>query len=426
VTVPADTIVALSSGRPPAAIAVIRMSGARAGIIAAQVGGRLPAPRTAALRDLVDPRSGQMIDRGLVVFFPAPHSATGENIVEFQCHGGRAVIDRLLSVLLAQSGVRLAEPGEFTRRALAGGRIDLTEAEGLADLLSAETELQRRAALARADGTLRHQLEAWRARLLRLSAAAEVAIDYADEEDGFAPPPLAEPAIALAEEVRALLAAPRIDSLRDGLRIVFAGPPNAGKSSLVNALAKSDRAIVTAVPGTTRDSIEVPLSVDGLPLVLVDTAGLRQSDDEVERIGVGRAEDEVAAADLVLWLGAPGESPQVQRLLQVAPKCDLPGHAGTGLAVSAKTGEGLESLLAAIAAACQALVPAPRQLSLTIREADLASKLAASLERASVATDPVVTAEELRLGRVALDSITGRAGIEDVLDQLFGRFCLGK
>jgi tRNA modification GTPase len=302
---PGDTIVALSSGRLPAAIAVVRSSGPAALMAAAAIAGRPPAPRRASLRSFHTPGDGSLIDRGLLLYFPAPDSATGEDIVEYQCHGSKAVVDALLDVLTRQPGVRLAEPGEFTRRALANGRIDLTQAEGIAELLEAESEAQRKSALLRAEGGLRRRIEDWRERLLDLSAEAEVAIDYADEEDGagqFDPAPRLR---SLADEFAALLTAPRVERLRDGVRVVVAGPPNAGKSSLVHALAGQERAIVTAIAGTTRDLVEVPLSLSGVPVTLVDTAGLRDGADEVERIGVSLAEREIGSADILLWLGAP-------------------------------------------------------------------------------------------------------------------------
>ncbi len=303
----ADTIVALSSGRPPAAIAIVRTSGPAAFAAAEALSGPLAAPRRASLRQLVDPRTDSLIDEALVLRVDAPNSSTGENIVEYQCHGGRATIDALISALLGRPGMRLAQPGEFTRRALANGRIDLTEAEGLADLLMAETELQRRSAMARAGGELRKRLEAWRDQLLALAAQAEVAIDYADEEDGAASADLSPAIGRIAEEMAVLVDAPRVEPLRDGIRVVVAGPPNAGKSSLVNALAQSERAIVTHVAGTTRDVIEVPVAVAGVPFVLIDTAGLRDSDDEVERIGIDRAKNEAVRADILLWLGRAGQ-----------------------------------------------------------------------------------------------------------------------
>ena len=423
----ATTIVALSSGRPPAAIAVVRLSGPQAPAAATALAGALPPPRQAALRTLVDPATGDTLDSALILHFPAPASVTGEDVVELHCHGGRAVVDAVLRALLAQPGIRLAEPGEFTRRALASGRIDLTEAEGLADLLAAETELQRRAAQARAGGQLRDLLADWRTRLLDLSAAAEVAIDYPDEEDGVVAPSLADGLDRLAGEVRALLASPRVEPLREGVRIVFAGPPNAGKSSLLNALSKSERAIVTAIPGTTRDSVEVPLAIDGLPLLLVDTAGLRESADLVEQLGVARAEQELERADVLLWLGPPAEAPPHPRLLLIHAKADLaPAPDPRQLAVSALTGDGLDRLTREIADVAAALIPAPRQLSLTEREAGLVSTLLSAIEAARQQGTPLLAAEELRYAREAIDQVTGLSSVDAVLDALFARFCLGK
>ncbi len=422
-----STIVALSSGRPPAAIAIIRLSGPDACAAATALAGPLPTPRHAGLRSIVDPATGGILDSALVLHFPAPASVTGEEIVELHCHGGRAVVEAVLRALLARPGVRLAEPGEFTRRALASGRIDLTEAEGLADLLAAETEIQRRAAQSRAGGQLRDLLAGWRTRLLDLSAAAEVAIDYPDEEDGVVAPSLAAELDGLAGDVRAMLASPRVEPLRDGLRIVFAGPPNSGKSSLVNALCKSDRAIVTPIAGTTRDSIEVPLAIDGLPLLLVDTAGLRETGDTVERLGIARAEQEVDRADVLVWLGAPDEAPSHPRRILLHPKADLgPPSNASQLAVSAISGEGLAELLGAIAEATAGLIPSPRQLTLTEREAGHVSDLLGALEAAKAQSLALLIAEELRYGREAIDRITGLASIDAVLDALFARFCLGK
>ena len=250
-----DTIVALSSGRPPAAIAVVRTSGPAALDAAAMLTDGLPVQRHVALRRLTDPHDGSLIDEALLLRFDAPNSATGENIVEYQCHGGRATVDALIAALLSCPGLRMAEPGEFTRRALANGRIDLTEAEGLADLLMAETDLQRRSAMTRAGGALRKRLDGWRDRLLALAGQAEVAIDYADEEDGAWAQDLEKSIAELAAALAELVNAPRVEPLRDGIRVVVAGPPNAGKSSLVNALAQSEKAIVTHIAGTTRDVI---------------------------------------------------------------------------------------------------------------------------------------------------------------------------
>jgi tRNA modification GTPase len=421
-----DTIFALSSGQPPAAIAVVRVSGPRAHDAAVELAGLLPDARTASLRRLIDPATGVLIDEALLLRFDAPGSATGENIVEFQCHGGRAVVDALLRALHSIEGLRAAEPGEFTRRALANGRIDLTEAEGLADLLAAETELQRRSAIARAGGALRARLDGWLSRLLDLSAQAEVAIDYADEEDGRDAGELSEPIRLLASEMSELLAAPRVEPLRDGIRVVVAGPPNAGKSSLVNALAQCDRAIVTAIPGTTRDVIEVPLAIAGIPMILVDTAGLRDSSDEVESIGIDRARQAAERADILLWLGDPAELPDHAGVFQVRAKADCPSTASAGLPVSAVTGQGITELLEALVAKASALLPKGDELVLDRRQHDLLDIAASALGRAAALTEPVLIAEELRIARAAIDRISGRAGVEELLDTLFSRFCLGK
>jgi tRNA modification GTPase len=422
---PGDTIVALSSGRLPAAIAVVRSSGPAALAAAAAIAGRPPAPRRASLRSLRNPADGLLIDRGLVVHFPAPDTATGEDIVEYQCHGSKAVVDALLDALVGQPGVRLAQPGEFTRRALANGRIDLTQAEGIAELLEAESEAQRKSALLRAEGGLRRRIEDWRRRLLDLSAEAEVAIDYADEEDGaggFDPGPRLQ---ALASEFSALLLAPRVERLRDGVRVVVAGPPNAGKSSLVNALAGQERAIVTAIAGTTRDLVEVPLSLAGVPVTLVDTAGLRASADEVERIGVELALREIARADILLWLGAEAEMPAHDHALLIRPKSDV-ASAGAGFAISIRGGSGVAALAKRIGEEAARLVPSSEQPALNERESGLLRACLESVERGAALDDPVLIAEELRLARNALDQIAGLSGVDALLDALFGRFCLGK
>lgn len=419
-----DTIVALSSGRPPAAIAVVRTSGPAALEAAKLLTGHLPEQRHAALRRLIDPRDGSLIDEALVLRFDAPNSTTGENIIEYQCHGGRATVDALLAALLTVPGIRLAEPGEFTRRALANGRIDLTEAEGLSELLMAETELQRRSAIARAGGALRKHLDGWRDQLLSLAAQAEVAIDYADEDDGSSAPDLKQPIRQLTAEIAKLVDAPRVEPLRDGIRVVVAGPPNAGKSSLVNALAQSEKAIVTHIAGTTRDVIEVPIAIDGIPFVLVDTAGLRDSEDVVEAIGVGRAREEAERADLLLWLG-PDDPPEQQGLIRIAAKSDL-GVGGDGLAVSAVMGQGLAELTRVLVERASQLLPKADELALDRRQHDLLVEAQEALQRGTRLDDPVLVAEELRNARLAIDRISGRAGVEELLDALFGRFCLGK
>lgn len=418
-----DTIAALSSGRPPAAIAIIRCSGPQAFAVVEALAGPPPAPRQSSLRHLRDPRDGALLDEALVLTFAGSATATGEDLAEFHCHGGRATVDAVLAAILAQPGCRSAEPGEFTRRALSNGRIDLTEAEGLGDLLSAETELQRRSALARAGGALRHRLDDWREALLALAARAEVAIDYADEEDGQADPGLSGDITILRRAMEALLNAPRVEPLRDGVRVVIAGPPNAGKSSLINAISGSERAIVTPIAGTTRDVIEVPVSVGGIPYVFVDTAGLRNSDDIVEGVGIRRAEHEVENADILLWMGEANDAPESSIL--IAGKSDL-GKLAQGIAVSSVTGEGISGLIDAIGDRARGLLPKGDEIALDRRHIELLARGVAALQRAEVLCDPVLVAEELRTARAAIDEISGRAGVEDLLDALFGKFCLGK
>ena len=424
-----DTIFAFASGRPPAAIGVIRVSGPKAHDAGRALGGRLPEPREAALRELRHPRDGTLLDHGLVLRFDAPASSTGENVVEFQIHGGRAVADAMLDALASIDGLRLASPGEFTRRAFENGRIDLTEAEGLADLIEAETEGQRRAALAVAEGGLRRQIELWQAQLLGLSARAEAAIDYDEEDQHGVDPKLSSDCGALAIELGEWLARPRIEPLRDGVRVVVAGPPNSGKSSLVNVIAGSERAIVTDIPGTTRDHIEVPLALGGIPILLTDTAGLRDSEELVERIGVERSHALIEGAGIVLWLGEPDEAPAHARLILVHSKCDLPERAVAppgSLSVSSLTGDGIAPLLEHVGQVAVSLLPGEDALALNRRQAGHLEEARCALARSAGESDIVTVAEELRLARGAFDRLTGRAGVEDVLDALFSRFCLGK
>jgi len=300
-----DTIFALSSGRPPAAIAVVRVSGARAGEALKMLIGKIPEPRRAALARLRDPRSGEIIDEGLALWFPAPRSETGEDVVELQLHGGRAVIAATLAALGAIDGLRPAEAGEFTRRAFENGKLDLTAVEGLADLVMAETQGQRRQALRQLKGALGARAESWRQKLIRALALIEARIDFADEAD--VPENLVVPALSIARELAGEIAVVLADEgrgerLREGLVVAIAGPPNAGKSTLLNRIAKRDAAIVSPYAGTTRDVIEVHLDLGGLPVTLLDTAGIRESDDPVEQEGVRRARERAAAADLVLWV----------------------------------------------------------------------------------------------------------------------------
>jgi tRNA modification GTPase len=424
-----ETIFALSSGRPPAAISVIRISGPRAHEAGHSIAGTLPNPRSAAVRELRDPRSGERLDEALVLRFDAPASSTGEDVLELHCHGGRAVVDAVLRTLASLDGLRAADPGEFTRRAFGNGRIDLTEAEGLADLIEAETETQRKAALAMAEGGLRKQIETWQERLVGLSAAAERAIDYAEEDESTVDAELAPACGILATELRQWLERPRAERLKDGVKVVIAGPPNAGKSSLLNAIAQEERAIVTEIAGTTRDHIEVPLAIDGVPLLVIDTAGLRDSEDRVEAIGVSRAEALVKAADILIWVGAPDDAPTHSCRLQVHAKSDLSDrHAppSGAIAVSSLTGAGVDVLIEHVLRAAKVLLPAEDALALNRRQAKHMGEAAEALGAAAATDESVLLAENIRLARGAFDRLTGRAGMEDVLDALFSRFCLGK
>jgi tRNA modification GTPase len=421
-----DTIFALSSGSPPAAVALVRISGPGADSALEALAGKLPEARLATLANLQ--WRGERLDRALVLRFPGPHSATGENVAELHLHGGRAVVAAVLEALAGLPRLRAAEPGEFTRRAFENGRIDLAEAEGLADLLAAETQSQRRSALAMAGGSLSRQVEAWRQRLLALAASLEAALDFSDEgEVGEAwPPGWAGNVEALASEMEALVARPPAERLRDGVRVVLAGPPNSGKSSLLNVLAQREAAIVTATPGTTRDLIEAPMAIDGLPFLLIDTAGLREAAEEVECIGVERARASLDSADLILWLGDPAEAPDSDRTILVQSKCDLPGAAsGSGVPVSAVTGEGVDRLIAAMTKRARALLPAEGEVAANARQRRIIAQAGLYLREAD-ASDMLIAAEALRRARVELDRVTGRAGVEDMLDSLFGRFCIGK
>lgn len=422
------TIFALSSGRPPAAISVVRISGPAAHAAGTALAGSLPPPRQAAVRELRS-ATGDLLDEALVLRFDGPASATGEDSVELHCHGGRAVTDAVLAALAAVEGLREARPGEFTRRAFENGRIDLTEAEGLADLIEAETESQRRAALRVAEGGLRREIERWQDRVLQLSARAEAAIDYDDEGEIGPDRSLAGECQAIAGDLRKWLDGPRIEPLMDGIQVVIAGPPNVGKSSLLNAIAGSDKAIVTPVEGTTRDHIEVPIAVDGLPVVLTDTAGIRETDEPVERIGVERARARGAEADILLWLGTPEDAPDHPRMILVHSRSDLAERrqvpAGS-VPVSVVSREGIVELLERVGQVAATLLPSEDAVALNRRQAGHLAYAAESLERAAVSGDLVLLADELRSATVAFNRITGRAGLEDVLDRLFGRFCLGK
>lgn len=430
-----DTIFALSSGPPPAGIAVIRISGPRAGPALSALTGKLPAPRRAALATLVDPADGTHLDRTMVLWLPGPGTATGEDSAELHLHGGRAVVAAVEAALERLPGLRRAQAGEFTRRAFANGRIDLAEAEGLADLLSAETELQRRVALAMAEGALSRDVEGWRAELLGISAKLEAALDFSDEDDVAEgecalPTGFAGDCLALAGKIAAWLDRPRAEPLKEGFRVVLAGPPNAGKSTLFNALVEQEAAITDAEPGTTRDVLTFAASLDGVPFTFVDTAGLRdEGAGEIERIGIARARAAAEKADLILWLGPEGKGPEGRTLWEVSARADDPAAArksGDALIVSARTGEGMMALRAALVAHAQGALPAPGDAALNQRQHDRLSEVAASLRFAAVERDGLLAAENLRLARRALDALVGRTGTEDMLDALFGRFCIGK
>lgn len=420
-----DTIFALSSGALPAAIAIVRLSGPCANEAATRLAGTLPPPRVASVRQLRG-ADGSIIDEALLLRFPAPRTATGEDLVEFHLHGGRAVVARLLWELGTLPHLREAEPGEFTRRALINGRLDLTQAEGLGDLLSAETEWQRRAAIENAGGAVSRKVEEWRDRLVALSAKAEAAIDYVGDEDETAidVASIAKETQALSAEWRDWIARPSAETLQNGLRIVLAGPPNSGKSSLFNALVGSDRAIVTDVAGTTRDTIEARVDFGGIPTVVIDTAGLRQTTDEVERIGIARAEAAGDSADILLWLGAPDDAPAGAIL--VHSRADARGAAPNGsIAVTVRENGGVDELLEELKRRATQLLPPGDAATLNRRQRALLLEGADGLV-VHHGDDLLILAEALRQARSALDRITGRQSTDDVLDALFSTFCLGK
>ena len=441
-----DTIFALSSGGGRAAIAVIRVSGHAAAEALTRIGGRpLPEPRRATLRRFREPATGAAIDRGLALWFPAPASATGEDMSEFHLHGGPAVIAALCDALAAIPGLRPAEPGEFTRRAFEAGRLDLTEAEGIADLVAAETEAQRRQALAQMEGGLHRLYDGWRARLMALRANVEAAIDFSDQELGDDPLAAAAPGLgALEAEVAAHLDdARRGERLREGFCIAIVGAPNAGKSSLLNRLAGRDAAIVSTRAGTTRDVVEVRLDLGGWPLTLADTAGLRESRDEIESEGVRRALARAASADLslVVFDGALWPEADAQSLallgddaLAVLNKTDLlsdaaptaiAGHAVLG--VSCLTGAGIDALLETLTEEIARRYPAGGAPALTrARHRQAVVECRDALARAIAGPADERLAEELRLAAHALGRITGRVDVEAMLDLVFRDFCIGK
>lgn len=427
----ADTIFALSSGAPPAAIAVMRVSGPEAASALKALAGKLPTPRQATLRWLRDPDDGGLLDRALLLWFPGPHTATGEDLAELHLHGGRSVVAAVSAALGRLPGLRPAQAGEFTRRAFENGRIDLAEAEGLADLLSAETDAQRRNALALASGELSRAVEQWRRALLALWARVEAELDFSDEDDvpteggGYK-----QELLDIAGEIERWLARPSAERLREGIRVVLAGPPNAGKSTLLNALVGRDAAITSAIPGTTRDIIEAPVAIGGTAFVFSDTAGLRDSSDDIERAGVERARVALSNADIILWLGHAEACPDADRSIMVHAKADLEGRGqmpkGSDVAVSARDGTGLTALVDLLRIQAANLLPATGEVALNRRQRTLLAECAAALHLLDGAEELLLVAESTRLALRSLDQLTGQAGVDNMLDALFGTFCIGK
>lgn len=440
----AQTIFALASGRGRAGVAVVRVSGPEAGAALQRLAGRLPTPRRAT-RAGIHEEAGDLLDDGLTLWFPAPASFTGEDVAEFHVHGGRAVVDGLLEVLGRCPGLRPAEPGEFSRRAFANGKMDLTAAEGLADLVEAETAAQRRQALRQMQGALATLYDGWRTRLLQALAHAEAAIDFSDEDIP------ADLEAAVAKSLRALAAelAAHLDDgrrgerLRDGIEVAIVGAPNAGKSSLLNAFAGRAAAIVSPHPGTTRDVIEVALDLGGYPVLLADTAGIRDGMDAVEQEGVARARARAHSADIriavfdgALWPHADAGTTALidETTVVVLNKADLLDPSGrygiagrNPLLVSALTGQGMAELIERLEAAVAerfavAAAPAPSRAR---HRAALEACLEA-VRRAEAAASVELLAEDLRAAAAALGRITGQVDVEQVLDVIFRDFCLGK
>jgi len=488
-----ETIYALSSGRPPAAIAVVRISGPMAGAALKALMGRIPEPRRAALAR-VRGRDGEIIDQALALWFPGPHSETGEDVAELQLHGGHAVVAAVFTALAQVDGLRLAEPGEFTRRAFENGKLDLTAVEGLADLVMAETEGQRRQAFRQMAGALRDRSENWRAQLIQALALIEARIDFSDEAD--VPQNLVAPALQIARSLKGEIASVlaegnRGERLREGFVVAIAGPPNAGKSTLLNRIAKREAAIVSPYAGTTRDVIEVHLDLKGLPVTLLDTAGIRDTEDPVEVEGVRRARERSAGADLILWVvdagdalrtdearsvtwptgvaGRPGRAPvwlihnkidldqgferRNEHRLQSKRKGEssvrvnksLRNAANNSLTekneieftfsesqfdISAKTGEGFDALLEALARLADKFLAGTESALVTRERHRLALQDTLSALRRALApglsSHEDLLAEELRLAARALARLTGRVDVDDILNVIFREFCIGK
>jgi len=441
------TIYAFATAPGRAGVALLRLSGSHAAAALRALAGRLPTPRRTLVTRFSDPRSGELIDRGIALYFPAPHSLTGEDVAEIHVHGGRAVASALIEALAAQPGLRLAEPGEFSRRAFLNGKLDLTEAEGIADLVAAETAAQRRQALRQMAGEAGRLYEGWRTRLLRAQARVEAEIDFPDEG---LPADLAAAVAAQLAEIKGEIATFLADNhrgerLRDGLAIAVLGPPNAGKSSLVNALARRDVAITAATAGTTRDVIEVALDLAGFPVTLADTAGLRDSSDAIEEEGVRRARARAASADLKLVVvdaTKPAEKNSLAAMIDtdtvvVANKMDLAPRddaawtdalgAGPAVKISVTKGAGMTTLETRLGAEIARRFGGESAPLITrARHRQALEAVCAALDRYPRAGAPELAAEELRQAVRALGRITGRVGVEDLLDVVFREFCIGK
>jgi tRNA modification GTPase len=433
-----DTIFAVSTGAGMAGIAVIRVSGPKALEAAERIAGKRPGPRVAARRHFRHPISGGILDDGLLVVFPEPESFTGEDVVEFHCHGGLAVQRALLGAVGSIDGLRAAEPGEFSRRAFRNGRMDLMAAEGLGDLIRARSESQRRQALHHALGRAGDEASAWRRQLIGLLGRVEAAVDFIDEAH------VAEEALrgvrdgiaALMAAMEAALAdAERGEAIREGVKVVIAGPPNAGKSSLLNALAKREAAIVSDIPGTTRDVIEVMLDIGAVPVILTDTAGLRDGgDDPLESVGMERARREIGAGDLVVWVTAPdavSPPPIDSDTIWIGNKADLDGikPEGPHYLISAKTGAGMAEFLLALEDRVHRLAGATEPPVLIRQRHKLLAMHAVSEMKMALGYPPEqieLVAERLRGAAYALGRLTGTIDVEDVLDSIFREFCIGK
>ena len=432
-----DSIVALSSGRLPAGVAVLRISGRQTRFVVETIAGGMVKDRAAVLRRFRAP-DGTVLDSGLVIFFPGPASFTGEDVAEFHVHGGRAVVARMLEIIASFDGVRLAEPGEFTRRAFLNGKVDLVETEALADLVNAETEAQRRFAVQNAEGVQSDLYMSWRRRLIHARAMIEAEIDFADEDDvpgSVSDAVWSDVAMMIDEIGRHLRGFKAAEIIRDGFEIVIVGAPNAGKSSLFNALARREAAIVTDEPGTTRDLLEVVLDVNGMMIRVVDTAGLRDAAGKVEAIGIERARARAGEADLVLLLedianplpavDIPADVP----LLRIGTKADLGATSlhEYDLAISSTTGAGLSMLLDEIGRrAASAIGDAGDVLPSRLRHVELLAEAQDFLSAATMGLSQELRAEELRLAADRLGQITGAVDVEDLLDVIFSQFCIGK